>query len=125
MTVRKIVTAERAFTVTGEGYATEGTIFADGAVDAVADPTLRDLLHAAAACNDAELTLQEGRPAVVGDPTEGALLVVAAKGGVTRDAIEAELPRLGRVPFDSDRKRMTVVRRRDGRAWAFVKGAPR
>ena len=51
---------------------------------------------------------------VVGDPTEGALLVVAAKGGVTREQIESEMPRLGTVPFDSDRKRMTVIRQRHG-----------
>ena len=58
-----------------------------------------DLLRAAAACNDAELSQQDGRPTVVGDPTEGALLVVAAKGGITREDIEAEMPRLGTCPL--------------------------
>ena len=46
---------------------------------------------------------------MIGDPTEVALLVVAAKGGMTRRGIEAELPRLETLPFDSDRKRMTVI----------------
>src|SRR5262249_41683751 len=54
----------------------------------------------------------------------GALLVVAAKGGITRQDIEAAMPRLGTLPFDSERKRMTVVRQRQGQPWAFVKGAP-
>ena len=85
---------------------------------------LCDLLRAAAACNDAELGQQDNRPTVVGDPTEGALLVAAAKGGITRDGIESEMPRLAALPFDSDRKRMTVIRDRQGQPWAFVKGAP-
>ena len=125
MTARKLVTSERIFTVSGEGYATTGAFFADGAEWTPAEePFLPDLLRAAAACNDAELTQQDGRPLVVGDPTEGALLVVAAKGGVTREQIESEMPRLGTVPFDSDRKRMTVIRQRYGQPWAFAKGAP-
>jgi Ca2+-transporting ATPase len=125
MTARKLVTSERIVTVSGEGYATTGMFFADGAEWALAeDAPLCDLLYVAAACNDAELHQQDGRPLVVGDPTEGALLVVAAKGGVTREQIEAEMPRLGVVPFDSDRKRMTVIRQRQGQPWAFAKGAP-
>jgi Ca2+-transporting ATPase len=105
MTARKLVTSEQIFTVSGEGYATTGAFFADGAEWTPAEePFLPDLLRAAAACNDAELTQQDGRPLVVGDPTEGALLVVAAKGGVTREQIESEMPRLGTVPFDSDRQ---------------------
>ena len=125
MTARKLVTSERIFTVSGEGYATSGGFFADGAEWTPAEePCLSDLLYAAAACNDAELNQQDGRPMVVGDPTEGALLVVAAKGGMTRQHIESEMPRLGIVPFDSDRKRMTVIRPRQGQPWAFAKGAP-
>jgi Ca2+-transporting ATPase len=125
MTARKLVTSDGIFTVSGEGYATDGAIFADGAeADPSADAVLRGLLQTAAGCNDAEVTRRDGRPGVVGDPTEGALLIVAAKAGITRDAVEAAMPRLGAIPFDSDRKRMTVIRRREGKAWAFVKGAP-
>jgi Ca2+-transporting ATPase len=124
MTARKLVTGEQIFTVSGEGYATTGAFFADGTEWRPAEePFLSDLLRAAA-CNDAELNQQDGRPMVVGDPTEGALLVVAAKGGVTREQIESEMPRLGIVPFDSDRKRMTVIRQRHGQPWVFAKGAP-
>ena len=87
------------------------------------DALLLPLLQAAAACNDAELGQQDDRPAVRGDPTEGALLVVAAKGAMTRQDIDAAMPRLGTLPFDSDRKRMTVIRQREGQPWAFIKGA--
>jgi Ca2+-transporting ATPase len=125
MTARKVVTSEGMFSVSGEGYATTGGFFADGTARTVADePLLVDLLRAAAACNDAEFRQHDNRPTVVGDPTEVALLVVAAKGGITRDSIESELPRLDTLPFDSDRKCMTVMRARAGRSWAFVKGAP-
>ncbi len=125
MTVRKLVVDAAEFRVTGEGYASVGEL----QVDAAAEPEqaregLAALLWAAAACNDAELTERDGQPGIVGDPTEAALLVAAAKGGIAREQIEAEAPRLLTVPFDSDRKRMTVVRRRGGQLVAAVKGAP-
>lgn len=125
MTARKLITAERLYRITGEGYATEGTFFS-GNVESPPSNSLEllALLHASAACNDAELTLIDGRSAIVGDPTEGALLVAAAKGGITRAIIESEMPRLAVVPFDSDRKRMTVIRTQESHLWAFVKGAP-
>jgi Ca2+-transporting ATPase len=125
MTARKVVTSARIFSVSGEGYATTGGFFTDGVPCPAADePLLSALLRAAAACNDAEFRQQDNGPTVVGDPTEVALLVVAAKGGITRESIEAEFPRLGTLPFDSDRKCMTVMRTRVGQSWAFVKGAP-
>ncbi len=125
MTARKVVTSARLYQISGEGYAPEGAFFSDGAERTAGDdPLLFNLLQAAAACNDAELQEKAGRPIVVGDPTEGALLVAAAKGGLTRSAIESDMPRLQTVPFDSDRKRMTVVRTRGEDVTAFVKGAP-
>ena len=125
MTARKLVTSGQIFNVSGEGYATDGVLSVDGIERMPADDAvLDDLLRAAAACNDAELSQRDGKAVIVGDPTEGALLVVAAKGHVTRGALEAEMPRLGMVPFDSERKRMTVVRQRADAPWAFMKGAP-
>ena len=125
MTARKLITSASLYRVTGEGYATEGTFFV-GSVESLPskNPELLALLRASAACNDAELTRIDDRPAVVGDTTEGALLVAAAKGNILREAVETEMPRLASVPFDSDRKRMTVIRSQEGRPWAFVKGAP-
>ena len=125
MTARTIVTSEQMVSVSGEGYSTTGVFVANGVEHTAADvPLLHELLRAAAACNDAEFDEQPTPPTAIGDPTEIALLVVAAKGGITREAIEVEMPRLGTVPFNSDRKCMTVIRQRDGRTWAFVKGAP-
>jgi Ca2+-transporting ATPase len=125
MTTRKLITSTSLYRVTGEGYATEGAFFS-GNVESLPSesPELLALLRTLAACNDAELTLIDNRPGVIGDPTEGALLVAAAKGGFTREVFETEMPRLATVPFDSDRKRMTVIRNREGCSWAFVKGAP-
>ena len=125
MTARRLVTASGIFNVTGEGYSTQGVILTNSTeVDTAADAVLTDLLIAAAACNDAQISVRDGQPSIAGDPTEIALLVVAAKGGMTREHIESEMPRLASVPFTSDRRRMTVIRRRDENPWAFVKGAP-
>jgi Ca2+-transporting ATPase len=123
MTARKIVTQERLFSVTGEGYQPSGGFISEGR-EQRDDPALLALLWAAAACNDAELTVKEGRPGIVGDPTEAALLVAATKGGIRREAIETDMPRLAALPFDSDRKRMTIIRRSKDEPRAFVKGAP-
>jgi P-type Ca2+ transporter type 2C len=124
MTARRIVTADRVFTVTGEGYSTEGAIFDDGDNQVTADPALTELLRTLVACNDAHLTSQAGKPSIVGDPTEGALLVVAAKAGITAQAIDNEMPKIETIPFTSERRIMTVVRKLNGGACAFVKGAP-
>lgn len=125
MTARKMVTGANAYTVSGEGYAVTGAFFADGQeILAGGDALLGRLLRAAVACNDAELTSQAGRAGIVGDSTEGSLLVAAAKHGLRREALEAKHPRIGEVPFNSDRKRMTVVRAEVDQAVAFAKGAP-
>lgn len=125
MTVRKLITSDSLYRVSGEGYSTEGAfLVGDAESQPSKSPELLALLRASVACNDAELTVIDGRPGVVGDPTEGALLVVAAKGNIAREAVEAEMPRLASIPFDSDRKRMTVIRSQENRPWAFVKGAP-
>ncbi|HWO99712.1 MAG TPA: cation-translocating P-type ATPase [Methylococcus sp.] len=123
MTARKIVTRDRLFSVTGEGYVPEGSFFSGGR-EWRDDPVLFALLWAGAACNDAELTVQEGHYNIVGDPTEGALLVAAVKWGIDLTTVESEMPRLAVLPFDSDRKRMTVIRRWEDEPRAFVKGAP-
>ncbi|HXR36752.1 MAG TPA: cation-translocating P-type ATPase [Candidatus Binataceae bacterium] len=126
MTARRLVTAADIFNVTGEGYSAQGAILTDGTqADAARDSVLGDLLLAAAACNDAHIMVRDGKTSIAGDPTEAALLVAALKGGVTRESVEAAgMPRLAVVPFTSDRKRMTVIRRYRENPWAFVKGAP-
>ena len=86
---------------------------------------LRDLALLFAGSSDAELVEEAGGTRVVGDPTEGALLVAARRFGVTRAELERERPRVRTLPFDSQRKRMSIVRRwPDGGLRLLVKGAP-
>ncbi|HET8948414.1 MAG TPA: HAD-IC family P-type ATPase, partial [Candidatus Polarisedimenticolia bacterium] len=84
----------------------------------------RRLRRAAAACNDADLRPGDGGPTIVGDPTEGALLLDAAADGWNRADIEIAEPRLLVIPFESERKWMAIVRRAADGDVADVKGAP-
>ncbi|CAE6757697.1 MAG: cation-translocating P-type ATPase [Nitrospira sp.] len=120
MTVTKLAIDDLVIEVTGEGYAPVGTIVGG-------DPregALRELLWTALLCNGASLKQAEGKWAVVGDPTEGALLVAGRKGGWVQEELARAQPLVGELPFDSDRKMMTMVRRLGERAVAYVKGAP-
>lgn len=123
MTVSQVVTPDHQFEVSGEGYVPHGAFFADGLLQHD-NPNLANLLTAATACNDAELIVKNGNPDIVGDPTEAALLVAAAKWGIQRADIENTMPKQLVLPFDSERKRMTIVRRSANVFHAFVKGAP-
>jgi Ca2+-transporting ATPase len=123
MTARELVVATRRFTVSGEGYSTEGRLrITDGSP---ASGTVDDALIAMALCTDA--VLRDGE--VVGDPTEGAMVVLAEKGGIDVAALRQERPRLLEIPFDSDYKFMATFHRwtnDDGAeiVRCFVKGAP-
>ena len=85
------------------------------------------LAFAAVLCNDAAFAADDadapGAPAFIGDPTEGALLVLARDNGIDPLALRASYPRLAERPFDSDRKRMSTVHERDGETVVAVKGA--
>nr|WP_079073957.1 cation-transporting P-type ATPase [Streptomyces sp. Root1310] len=118
MTVTRVWAGGAAHAVTGVGYAPGGEV-ADAA-------PVRELLRVAALCCDARLVPSQDaqRWRVLGDTTEGALLVVAVKAGLDPGAEEAAAPRVTEFPFDSDRKLMTTVHR-DGAGYrACVKGAP-
>jgi len=114
--------------VSGSGYAPHGTFTTnDGCrVDPTAPPLGR-LLLAAVLANDAHLlppTSAGQAWEVAGDPTEGALLALAAKAGLDRDQLQTELPRVAEVPFDSARKRMTTIHRtHNGQLLVATKGA--
>ncbi|MEX2208762.1 MAG: cation-translocating P-type ATPase [Myxococcota bacterium] len=123
MTVRRLVTADAVYRVSGEGYGVAGEILEQDPAAPDRGPLVA-LLRAATACNDAELLPAGSDAAIAGDPTEAALLVAAAKAGLTREALEREEPRVHTNPFDSDRKRMSVVCARGAERWAYVKGAP-
>ncbi|MBV9286500.1 MAG: HAD-IC family P-type ATPase [Hyphomicrobiales bacterium] len=125
MMVTSIVTAEKAYEVTGEGYAPAGEI-KDGAARLSKTPeTLALMGRVSLLCNDAELFEDEGKWKVEGDPTEGALYPFAAKLGMERAVEATALPRVDAIPFESEHKFMaTLNRSADGREMLLVKGAP-
>jgi Ca2+-transporting ATPase len=114
MTVREIYADRRQYSVTGGGYDPAGAVL-DASGASVASPEhppegpLRDLLATIALCNSATLQHVEGQWRVQGDPTEGALLTLAAKGGVSREEITSSHQVVKELPFDGERKRMTIV----------------
>ena len=111
MTVREVYAGGALYTVTGVGYDPKGDIL-DVKKEPVIEPTgtLKDLLASIALCNNASLDVNEdGLWKVIGDPTEGALLTLAAKAGVPRESFAPGVQVLKELPFDSDRKRMTVL----------------
>jgi Ca2+-transporting ATPase len=123
MTVIKLMVGDVAFEVTGEGYEPAGEIRREGLSPSL-DPGVRQLLTAAVLCNGATLRQDNGFWTVIGDPTEGALLVAAAKAGLTKEALESVAPFEKEYPFEAERKMMTVIRRTAEGSLAFVKGAP-
>jgi len=125
MTAEELVIGDRCLAVTGAGYDPDGDI---EEVDGL-DVDLANILEPMVLCSDATIRRgDDGEPwQLIGDPTEGALVVLAAKGGI--DAVErrAEWPRVGEVPFDSAHKLMATVHAHgddDQRLRLYVKGAP-
>jgi Ca2+-transporting ATPase len=143
MTVRRVYTAGKLYEVTGQGYCPEGEYISNNQPHIVpGEGLLRLTLLAGALCNDANVVHEslEGREVwkIVGDPTEGALVVAAAKAGLEREALTGNYQRVLEIPFDSDRKLMTTIHKgslpepglqkleqtdADG-LWAITKGAP-
>ena len=118
MTVVRIWAWDDEHAVTGVGYEPAGQ---------VSDPEpVRELLRSAALCSDARLLppVDGARWRVLGDTTEGALLVAAAKAGLDMEAEETAAPRTGEHPFDSVRRLMSTVHEENGAQRIRVKGAP-
>jgi Ca2+-transporting ATPase len=125
MTVRTVWTSRRSFEVTGAGYEPEGEFLVDGqSVRSGGYPDLLASLAAGVLCNNARLTRDNGTLTVFGDPTEIAILSAAAKAGVWKQEREASLDLVEEIPFDSERKKMTIIRRAGQDYIAFTKGAP-
>jgi Ca2+-transporting ATPase len=126
MTARAFYVAAQSYEVTGEGYAPEGEVRFDG--KKAEEPHLTPLSELATVilgCNHAQLVQEDGTWKTVGDPTEGALLAAAAKAGGDRARIDKDLPKHHEIPFDSDRKRSTVIRKLpEGKLRAYINGAP-
>ena len=129
MTVREVWLPGLSIEVEGVGYAPTGSFTLEAkAVTGDAKTRLEDCLAAAVLCNNARLREPvDGTDVwtILGDPTEAAMLVSAAKAGFDIEDLEAERPRRFEFPFDSSRKRMTVVCDVGGKLVAYVKGAPK
>ena len=127
MTVQTLVTATRSYRASGVGYAPEGSIErVDGPPAGPAhDDELSAALMAGVLCNDSTLEHREEGWHIVGDPTEGALLVLGAKGGLSLSALSGRWPRLDSIPFESENRYMATHHRdEEGRHWILAKGAP-
>jgi len=119
MTVRKVYDLTNEYDVSGNGYALEGEIVLNG-IKAELKPTLTKILEVCLLCNDARI---ESADKVLGDPTEGALLVLAAKGGYELDKLDETYPQLNEYTFDSTRKMMTSINKVGDKNLVLTKGA--
>jgi Ca2+-transporting ATPase len=126
MTARCIYVAGHMVDISGVGYAPDGAFSQNGAVIEPAQvPPLLTLLQAAALASDAHMEPEaDGRWQVKGDPTEGALVVAAAKAGLRKADLDTQFPRLHEIPFTSESKRMTTVDQTPAGEVAYAKGAP-
>ncbi|MBP1999341.1 Ca2+-transporting ATPase [Paenibacillus shirakamiensis] len=140
MTVKQLWLEGRILEVTGDGYEPSGHILSHGkSTDLKKDSSLRRMLQISALCNNAEIyesnvTEESGKKkgkeedilhwVLKGDPTEGALVTLASKAGFTPQSLEGLYQRDMEYPFDSDRKRMSVVVSHQGGRLSYVKGAP-
>lgn len=140
MTVRKIYTADKMWRLSGEGYNPKGRFYQnDTFCDPASDASLMQTLLIGAICNNAKLingkkarqeqvvSLEQARQkiwSIHGDPTEGALLVAAAKAGLWENNLEASNIRIHEIPFESERRMMSVLcKGHDGIVSLYCKGA--
>lgn len=129
MTTVRIVTATQQMDIAGEGYSPVGEFKVGGNVQAIEQwSDFKQIVLAGLLASDAKLEPSEEANhgyRMIGDPTEGALVVAAGKAGMWRAEMEQKYPRVAEVPFDSTRKRMSTIHQLpDGGYLAYVKGAP-
>lgn len=126
MTVKSGYTPETLFSVTGEGYIPRGEFLVrESKIEISEYPFIEALFTALVLCNDSRLHLEEGAWKIVGDPTEGSLVVAGEKLGLKKHDLEAIQPRIDEIPFDSIARYMATLHKLpDGRTVVYVKGAP-
>jgi Ca2+-transporting ATPase len=126
MTARKVFVAGEMLEVSGAGYEPTGEYSRNGSSADPPPAELTETLRAAALASDAQLVHDEaeGQWSVRGDPTEGALIVAAAKAGLHKTDLDAELPRVDEIPFSSETKRFTTLHETPDGVVAYAKGAP-
>jgi Ca2+-transporting ATPase len=128
MMVREVYTNNQKYSVSGNGYDPKGVFTREGDAinsrDSREDHHLMLLSRISALCNNAKL-VKEDTWQIMGDPTEGALLVAAAKAGIELGETDNRFPRVGEIPFSSERKCMTTIHStQHEELFAYVKGAP-
>src|SRR5574337_1125576 len=125
MTVRTIFVAGQMLDVSGTGYEPHGRFSRDGLAIEPPGPLIL-LLRAAALASDAHIVHSEadGRWHIKGDPTEGALIVAAAKAWLNKADLDSQSPRVNEIPFTSETKRMTTLHKEPDGVVAYAKGAP-
>lgn len=133
MVVQRVETGSQSFRVAGQGYIPTGEFYlGDQQVAVEQYPDLQTLMLGCVLCNDAMLQHEKDQWTILGDPTEGALIVLAGKGGVDKEPVLRQMPRVREFPFSSERKRMSVICRAGDKGQAnsqspylmFTKGSP-
>src|SRR5688500_4657317 len=125
MTVRRLYVAGHMIEVSGRGYEPSGNFSMNGSGVGKSEP-LAMMLQAAVLASDARVEQKNGSGTweVKGDPTEGALVVVAAKAGLNKPALDKQFLRVSEIPFTAETKRMTTLHQTPGGVVAYSKGAP-
>ena len=125
MTVRRLYVEGHTIEVSGRGYEPTGNFSINGSGVGNSE-SLSMLLQAAALASDARVEQRNGAGTwqVKGDPTEGALIVAAAKAGLNKPALDAQFSRISEIPFTAETKRMTTLHQTPGGVVAYAKGAP-
>jgi len=129
MTVQQVICAGQSVEVEGAGYAPQGALLFEGSIVEpallqVRSPAARALVEAAALCNDASLHEKDQAWVLAGDPTEGALLTLAMKAGLSPTVLQVDRPRLDVIPFESEHRFMATLHDCEGAREVLLKGAP-
>ena len=125
MTLREIYLSGRTIEITGAGYRPDGDFLENGQkLDPQKDEKLLLALSICALCNDSALKSEGDKHQLLGDPTEGALLVAALKAGLNEKTLQEQQPRLAELPFSSEKRYMATLHSgKDGKAIAYLKGS--
>jgi Cation transport ATPase len=121
MTVLNIFCGNKTYHISKTGYEPEGDYILNDKVVKVSEEgeELSETLKAGLMCNNASLVKEDGHYKIIGDPTEGALIVSAYKAGVTEKST-----RMDEIPFQSENQYMATLNKGDNESWLYVKGSP-
>lgn len=120
MTIQKLYDAKKVYTVSGSGYSPSGEVKDE--TGNTAGEAVRKLIEGGLLCNDSIYSPE--KETIIGDPTEGAMVVLAYKCGMEKTEWESKYPRIQEIPFDSDRKLMSTFHKINNEIIMYTKGAP-